>query len=404
MTVAQGIVKQTIIKKQSALGTPATGSGGQILRRNNSTFQLDRDTFESDEIVSHQQHTGIGYGQVKTTGKIAGLLSASTYSLLFANLLRADFAAVSAITTLSLTIAGAGPYTVTRGTGDFLTGGIKAGDVVRLTGGSLDAANVAINLLVISLTAAALTVTTLNGAALTTEGPIASCTVTVTGKKCAAPLTAHTNDFYTVEEWYSDISKSETFTDAKVAKADIGLPSTGNATVGFDWLGLGRTRGTSQVLTTPTSETTTSVLTAVNGVVYVNGSAVGNSTGASLSIDGSLKHGEAIIGSNYAIDIDRGKIKVSGQFTGLFDSTTIQAFYDAETPVSFVFIITDTDEADSAFVTFTMGRVKITGDAPDDGEKMIMRTYPFVAELNGDGGAALAWDKTILTIQDSQAV
>ena len=53
--------------------------------------------------------------------------------------------------------------------------------------------------------------------------------------------------------------------------------------------------------------------------------------------------------------------------------------------------------------TFTMGRIKLTGDAPDDGEKSILRTYPFTAELNSAGGAALAWDQTIITIQDSQA-
>lgn len=403
MAVAQGIRKQTVFKAQSALGTPAASSGGQIIRRNSSVFELARDTFESDEIVSHEQHTGVAYGMVKTTGKIGGLLSPGTYAPFLSNLLRADFAATSAITGLSLTIAGSGPYTITRGSGDFLTGGIKAGDVVRITAGTYTGTARDINLLVVSLTSTVLTVVALNGSALSAQGPVASSTVTVVGKKSKPPLTSHTNVYYTVEEWYSDITKSELFTDCKVAKCDVGLPATGNATVSFDFLGLGRTRGTSQVLTTPTSETTTPVLTAVNGAIYVNGSAVGNVTGAQLSIDGSMKHGEAVIGSNYAIDIDRGKIKVSGQFTGLFDSTTIQAFYDSETPVSLVLVITDDETADSDFVTFTMGRIKITGDAPDDGEKQIVRTYPFTAEINGDGGTSLAWDKTILTIQDSQA-
>lgn len=403
MTVAQGIRKQTIIKVQAGLGTAASGTGGQILRRQSSIFQLDRDTFESDEIVTHEQSTGVGYGQVKVTGKINGLLSCSTYALLFANLLRADFAATSAISSLTLTIAGSGPWTVTRSAGDFLTGGIKAGDVVRLTGANLDAANVSKNLLVISLTDTVLTVTTLNGSDLTAESGKASSTVTVVGKKSKPPLTSHTNAYYTVEEWYSDLSKSELFTDCKVAKADISLPATGNATVAFDFLGLGRTLGISQVLTTPTAETTTSVLTAVNGVVYANGAAVGNCTGATITIDGSMKHGDPIIGTNYALDIDRGKIKVSGQFTGLFDSTTIQALYTSETPISLVLVVTDDESADSDFVAITLGRIKITGDAPDDGEKQIVRTYPFTAELNGAGGASLAWDQTIVTIQDSQA-
>lgn len=403
MAVAQGIRKHTAFKAQAALGTPQSGSGGQVIRRNSSVFELARDTFESDEIVAHEQHTGVAYGMVKTTGKIGGLLSPGTYSSFIGNLLRADFAATTAITGLSLTIAGSGPYTITRGSGDFLAGGIKAGDVIRITAGTYTGTARDINILLSSVTATVLTGVALNGSALTAQGPIATSTVTVVGKKSKPPLTGHTNIYYTIEEWYSDVSKSETFTDCKVAKCDVGLPATGNATVSFDFLGLGRTRGTSQVLTTPTAETTTSILTAVNGAVYVNGAAVGNITGAQLSIDGSMKHGEAVIGSNYAIDIDRGKIKVSGQFTGLFDGTTLQAFYDSETPVSLVLVITDDETADADFVSFTMGRIKITGDAPDDGEKQVVRTYPFTAELNSAGGAALAWDQTIITCQDSQA-
>jgi hypothetical protein len=56
-------------------------------------------------------------------------------------------------------------------------------------------------------------------------------------------------------------------------------------------------------------------------------------------------------------------------------------------------------------MVFTMGRIKITGDAPDDGEKTIVRTYPFTAQFNAGGRRAdgVAWDATILTVQDSAA-
>lgn len=403
MTVAQGIRKQTVYKAQSALGTPASSTGGQILRRVSSTFMLDRDSFESNEIVTHQQSTGSSYGGVKVNGSLSTLLSPGTYKDVFANLLRADFAATSAITGLTLTIAGSGPYTITRSTGDFLTGGIKAGDVVRITAGTYTGTARDINLLVVSLTATVLTVVALNGSALTAQSSVASSTLTVVGKKCSPPLTSHTNTYLTIEEWYADLSKSELFTDVKVGSAEIALPSTGNATANFALMGLGRTLGTSQVLTTPTAETTSSVLTAVNGVVYVNGASVGNCTGATLSINGAVAHGSPVIGSNYSPDLDRGRISVSGQITGLFDSTTLQAFYTGETPVSLVLVVTDDETADADFVSFTLGRIKIMGDAPDDGEKQIVRTYPFTAELCSTGGPALAWDQTIITVQDSLA-
>jgi hypothetical protein len=45
----------------------------------------------------------------------------------------------------------------------------------------------------------------------------------------------------------------------------------------------------------------------------------------------------------------------------------------------------------------------VFSDTPDDGEKTIVRSYAFTAEYNGSGGAALALDQTILSIQDTQA-
>src|SRR5712664_2704524 len=91
--VAQGIKKQTVIAKQTALGVPKTGAGGQILRRETSVFSLTKGTFESDEIVSHQQSTGSRHGLQACTGKITGLMSPGTYKLLMASSMRKDFVA-----------------------------------------------------------------------------------------------------------------------------------------------------------------------------------------------------------------------------------------------------------------------------------------------------------------------
>jgi len=283
-TVAQGINKKTVFAKQSALGTPAT-SGGQIMRRTSSVFNETRDVYNNNEIVSHQQSTGDNAGVRRTTGRLDGLLSAGTYAGLFASLLRKDLAATSAITSLSITIAGAGPtYTVTRATGDFLTGGIKIGDVVRLTAGSFTAANLNANLLVIGVTATVLTVLPLNSGALVAEGPIASATVTVPGKKTWAPSASHTNDYYTVEEVYSDLARYEQYNDTKIAQAEVAIPATGNGTVSFTVPGLSRTRSGSATIAAPTTETTSNVLTAVNGLIVVNG-VVTPITGGSLTIN-----------------------------------------------------------------------------------------------------------------------
>lgn len=404
MAIAQGINKKTVFKKQSGLGVPASGTGGQIMRRETSNLTLAKDTYENNEIVSHQQSTGSAHGLRKLTGKVSGVISPGTYSTLLASLLRAPFAAVTPTTAVALTIAGTpGAYTVTRGTGSYLTDGYKIGQVIRLSVGSLHANNINKNLLIVGLTATVATVRVLNATVMNAEGPIAGCTVTAIGKICKPPLTGHTNEYWTVEEWYPDVVQSELGTDVQIGKADIGLPSTGNATINFDLIGLNMSTSGAQVLTTPTAETTTPVLTAVNGVVLMNGAAVANITGATLTIDGSTNSIGAVVGSNVAPDTQRGRIMVSGQITAFYQDGVLPGLFDAATVTSIVIVLAQDATATAKFVAFTVGALKLSGSAPDDGEKAIIRTFPFVGELNSAGGAGTAYEQAIISIQDSDA-
>jgi len=402
-TQAQGVYKQLSYKVQSAKGSAASGSGGQLLRRETGGFKMEKASFSANEITSHMQHTGDSYGVGKTSGSVSGLVSCGTYADFLANVTRNAFTATTALTGLSITVAaGSGSsYTLTRASGDFLAGGVKIGDVIRITAGTYTAGTKDNNLLVTGVTATVLTVLVVNGSALTAEGPIASSTITIKGKKSKPPLTGHTNLYYTFEEWNADISRSTVYTDVQCGKADISLPSTGNATISLGFMGLNRTKSGSQSLTSPTAETTTAVLNATNGYVIVGGTRVLIATSMSISVDGGLQPGEATIGSKLTTDIVKGDIKVSGSFTALYEDETIGAYFDSETPISIVVVVTDDTSADADFITFSMSKVKVFSDDADDGKKQIVKTHSFVAEINGDGSSALANDKTIITIQDS---
>jgi hypothetical protein len=403
MTIASGIKKITTYKKQTALGSAASGSGGKEFRRTTTEFKADRDMYESNEIVSHHMSTGAAYGLQKADGTGNFELSPGTYADLMAGLLERDFAAVSAISSLSLTIAASGSdYTITRATGDFLTGGIKTGMVVRLTGGSLAAGNVSKNLWVRSLTATVLTVRVLNGSALTAEGPIASCTVTPVGKTTYTPTTGHTSDYFSVEEWFSDKSKSELFTDLKVGNMSLNMPASGMVTGSFGFVGLGRAVSGSQVLTTPTTSTT-GTIAAINGFIQINGAVQTALIGFTLNVDKGAENAGAVIGSNVGADVNTGRIRVSGSVTAQFDSTTLRDLVIAETvvPIDIVTTVNETDTSD--FVAFTLPSVKLTSDSADDGEKSIVRTYNFTAEYYGSGGASLERNATILQVHDSAA-
>lgn len=404
MAIAQGINKIISGKKQTGLGTPATGSGGQIFRREKCGINLKKDTFDNNEIVSHQQSTGITHGLRKVDGTLDGLLSPGTYSTLIGSLLRSSFAVGGTTSAATLTIAGTGPtYTITLSAGSFLTDGHRIGDVVRITVGSFNAANINKNLLITALTATVMTVRTLNGSAMVAEGPVFTATIGAVGKKSKAPLSGHTVDYWTFEEWSADISKSELYTDCMIASCDANLPSTGNATLSFGLTGLNRTLNATQQLTSPTAETTTPVLTAVNGMVMLNGAVLTNITGASIKIDGSIQNIGAVIGSNLSPDLYRGRVKVSGQITVLYQDQSLSTLFDNATNTSMVLVITNDSTATSDFVSFSLGQIKLGGDDADDGEKALVQTIPFTASINTLGGAGLANDKTILTIQDSQA-
>lgn len=401
MTIASGILKVSSFKKQTALGSGSTGSGGTELRRVTSIFTAPVDTYTSNEIQTHHQSTGASIGLHRAVGAINGELSAATYSGLIGSILEKDFATGVNSTALTLTYGGtAGAWTVARATGTFLTDGFKVGDVIRASGGSV-AANNTRNFLVTAVVALTITFIALDAAAVT-AGSSTTTTLTVTGKKTFAPSSGHTKDYYTFEEFYSDLTKSETFKDCRIGQIDVALPATGNATIAINTVGLSRTLGTSQVLTTPTA-TTTGIMNATNGVILINGTRQTVATGINFSITNSAENAGAVIGSNFGQDVTTGKIMVSGTFTAQFDSTTIQALFDAETDISINVVLNADNTGASDFVAFTLPLVKLTNDAPDDGEKAIIRTYPFVAEYNAGGGTGINSEKTILSCQDSAA-
>lgn len=405
MPIAQGIFKQTRIGRQSAKGTLALVGVGAIIRREQSVFELAKETYTTEsEITSTQQVTSSRHGVKLVNGKLTGILSPATYADPMSAVLRRDFTAVTSITGASITIAGAGPsYTVTRAAGSFLTDGIKVGYVVRLSVGGLNAANLNKNLLVVNVTALALTVQTLNTSTLVAEGPIASTTVSVPGKVTYAPTTGHTVIYHTVEEWYADVPFSERNIDVKFLQANLSLPGTGNAKVDFSANGLNQTNSASVYFTSPTAETTTQALVAASGLLLVGGVAQAIVTDLTINIDGKGKPADGTVGSDIRADIFTGKVMVSGSFTAYFDNSTIPSLFLNETSTAIVSALTSGSAANADFMTLTMSDVRLNSSTPTDEETGSKRSYQFVAVLNAAGGAGASTEKTTIQVQDSAA-
>lgn len=403
MAIATGVAKQIRVKAESTWGTAPGASGAQLLRRVSSNLDLKKATYESAEIRADYQVSDFRHGVRSVDGTISGEPSPGTYQMFLDAACRRASTAVTAITSLSLTIAASGSnYTVTRSAGDFLTGGIRAGMVVAITAGSVNANTLNARLLVISATSTVLTVSPLNGATLTAEGPIASCTLTVPGKYTYVPTSGHTDPSFSIEHWFSDISKSELFTGCKVNTVGLQLPPSGIAKVDFGFMGKDITTATSAYYTSPTAATTSGVLAAVNGIVSIGGTRVATLTGLTININGGMT-ADAVVGSNTYPDIFEGRVRVSGQFTAYFEDTTLRDLFINETEAELLAVFSTSNDKTAEFMSFALPRIKTGGASKDDGEKGIVQTIPFTALIPATGGSGYDNEQTTLMIHDSLA-
>ncbi len=401
MATASGINKIVTYKKETTFGQIADGStGGKTLRRVTSNFNLTKETYQSEEIRPDYHIQDFRHGVRSVEGSLSGELSAGSYADFLGSAVARDFTAVTVSALGSVDIAAVAPaYTITRSTGSFATDGVRVGQVLRLTG--MNTANNNKNLLIIALTAKVATVITLDGSALIGETVATGAAATVVGKTTYAPSTGHTDDSYTVEEWYSDIQQSEVTTGNKVNTVSIALPATGLTTVDFGFMGQDLKAATqTKHFVAPTAAGNTGIFAAVNGALIVNGQVIALVTSLNININRNMTS-EAVVGSNIKPEIYEGRIVVDGDFSTLFQDRTFSDYFNNETEISLVCALTENSLPNSNFITITLPRIKLGSDTKDDGEKGIVAQNSFQA-LKGFG--TNGFEATTIMIQDSSLV
>jgi len=401
MTLAKGVDKKIAYKKEPSWGTIASDSGAKQLRRVTSQFNQTAENYQSAEIRQDYQIADYRLGNLSTEGSLNGELSPGTYSDFFAAALAKDFAAGGTTTGASLTIAVSGSfYTITRAAGSWLTDGFYVGNVIRLSGAGFAPANVAKNIQILVVTALVLTVKTFDANTLTAEGPIASAGAAIVGKQSFAPLTGHTSDSFTVEEFYGGgVNVSEVHAGNKVGSVAVQLPASGFCTVDFSFMGKGMMQtGSTQHFATATSASTTGLTIGVSGNVLVNGTPTGIITNASLSLDRGLESAK-VVGSKYAADIFDGRINVTGNFSTYFEDVVYRDYFINETKISLVFALTTGSEANSDVISFVLPSIKLGSATRNDGETGIVQEHSFQAILNTVTTGGLP--ATTLLLQDT---
>lgn len=402
MTVlAKGVDKKIAYKKEASWGTIAPDTGAKQLRRVTSQFNQTAETLQSAEIRQDYQIADYRLGSLSTEGSLNGELSPGTYSDFFAAALAKDFVAGGSTTGASLTIAASGSfYTITRAAGSWLTDGFYVGNVIRLSGAGFAPANVGKNIQILSITALVLTVRTFDANTLTPEGPIAAADAAVVGKQTFAPLTGHTSDSFTVEEFYGGgVNVSEVHAGNKVGSIAVQLPASGFCTIDVSFMGKGMMKtGNTQHFATATAASTTGLTVGISGSVLVNGVPAGVITNASFTLDRGLE-AAVVVGSRYAADIFDGRVNVTGNFSTYFENSVYRDYFINETKISLVFALTTGSEANAEVISFVLPSVKLGSTSRNDGEAGIVQDHSFQAILNTVTTTGLP--ATTLLIQDT---
>lgn len=403
MPIAKGTAKTIAYKKETTWGTLAGNTGGKQLRRVTSNFNLTKETYESGEIRTDRQVADFRHGVRMAEGSLNGELSPGTYADFMGSLLGQNFTAVTlgAAAQTTVTVSGS-TYNLVRSTGSWLTDGVRVGQVIRATGLTATADNNR-NFLVAAVTATNVTVVPLNGVAPTAQASASSVTLTVPGKAAAVPATGHTEDSYTIEEWFSDVPQSEVYTGVKVGSMAVQLPATGLTTLDFSFMGKDlQQTGSTQYFTSPTAQNANGIFAAVNGAVLVAGVPVALITSADFTVERAMENATAV-GSNSVAEIFSGRIRATGNLSVYFQDATFRDYFNAETPVSIVMALTASNAANSDFVSFVMPKVKLGSFTKDDGELGIVAQASFTALLSDTAPTTSGLPATTVSIQDSQA-
>lgn len=403
-TKAKGVSKQIAYKKETTFGTIAGATGGKLLRRTSADFTSTRESYESAEIRTDRQIADFRLGTRSSDGSLSGELSPNSYTDFIQSIMAKDFAVGGTAASVSVTIAAAGGFfTLTRATGSYITDNFKVGEVVRMTGAGLNAANSGNNLLVITVSALVLTVRVLSATTLIAEGPIATVAIAAVGKETIVPLTGHTDDSYTVEEFYSDIAQSEVHTGVKIGTWGVTVPASGLVTTDFTMMGKGlTTKATAQYFTTPTALGTSGIVAAVNGAVIVNGLATGACvTSFDFSVDRGMEASQCI-GSDSAEAIFSGTIRVTGNMSVYFEDAYVRDLFENETDTSLVLALATGSEKTANVMSFVMPKVTISSFSKSDTELGIVATCAFTAQLNDITAAGLP--ATTLQVVDTLVV
>ncbi len=392
MALSEG-VQASLRYKAYASGTlsataeadPATApaaSGGQILRRVSHSLNLRKNTFQSSEIRDDRQVGDFRHGTKRVEGSITGEFSPGTYWDLVEAVMRGtEVAALSDSNTEFTSVAAdEGDSTFTFAGGDPVSEGYRVGDIIRFASLSV-AGNNSKNFTITGFSGSSNRIVAVTPAPAD-MGADSAFTITRPGRAVALPASSHVSRLFAFEDYDLATDISRLFTECRLTGMRINLPAEGMDTIELMAMGRGMTvytGGSAPFFASPTAITSTGITAGANGLVMVNGTAVGVITGIDISLSMNAE-APSVRGQTFVPEIFLGTANVSGTVNALFEDATLINNFADEDEISLL-VRSDAGDGDAPeAVTIYLPRIKFgSADVQRSGEGAQSITLPFQA-------------------------
>lgn len=366
---------------------PAT-SGGQVLRHVSHGFSLTKDTYTPQEVRTDKQTPMEKHGTRRVPGSINGLLSCLTYKDQFEDCLggtwtsalvtadQSDLTSVSADNTASkFTFAAGNPVTL----------GFRAGQIIRFTNLS-DSDNNSKNFTIIGFGGSNNREVTVYPAPDTMTADSAFSMTTV-GNSLIMPASAHVKRKSAIDVYNSDGDITRLFTEGRMSGFDFSVAPNQNAQLNFS--GMWRNRkvysgSDAPFFASPTAETSTDIISSMDGLLILNGSIVGVATGLSIKFNRAPTAPAQLHHQGLSPGILLANAVVTGDFTVFLQDTTFLDLFDdpitlqaTEFGLLCYLPVSSAAAAAADAMTLLLPRIKINSNAESviDGAKAIQCGY-----------------------------
>lgn len=398
-----------VYKKQVALGTPATGDGGKVLRTaGGQGGSLTKAATESKEVRRDGMSSRGRQGTQKTTGSwdteltvdamIDGIEAVvrDTWEVADLTLDESDF---TSITT--------GANSIVLASGDPRTLGISGGDVVRLADHA-SAGNNNRNIRVSSVDA-----TTIHTVETLTVNATPDTDVSIIRPRKLSQFAGANllHRYFTIDEYDIDIDQSEVMSDFVFGAFKLSMSPNGLLMCTVSGAGTGKfsalASGSSPQLTNPT-ESTTQAFSVVDATINIGAQAAGVDMVDLTSFDITCDiqpQAPDVFGSGsqkYAPDVFTGPMKVGINFTTLRKDLQYIQDLSAETVYSLHILAVDNMAEPKNFLSiyvgnFTLGTVQKSPLANQGGPRTVSIQVP--SALVGKDNRGAGYDATMVKFQ-----